>query len=49
MITLRCTEKAAKALGFRRSDNVPAGTSPLGDWYVNLVTHDRWWSVSVHE
>jgi hypothetical protein len=37
MITLRCTEKAAAALGFRRMDNVPAGTSPLGDWYVNLV------------
>ena len=37
MITLRCTEKAAKALGFSRSDNVPAGTSLLGDWYVNLV------------
>lgn len=37
MITLRCTEKAAKALGFRRSDDVPAGSSPLGDWYVNLI------------
>lgn len=37
MITLRCTEKAARALGFRRNDDVPAGTSPLGDWYVNLV------------
>jgi hypothetical protein len=37
MITLRCTEKGATALGFRRTDNVPAGTSPLGDWYVNLV------------
>lgn len=37
MITLRCTEKAARALGFSRNDDVPAGTSPLGDWYVNLV------------
>lgn len=37
MITVRCTEKAAKALGFRRSDDVPPGTSPLGDWSVNLV------------
>ncbi len=38
MITLRCTENAAKALGFRRTNDVPAGTSPLGDWYVNLVS-----------
>jgi hypothetical protein len=37
MITLRCTEKAAKALGFRRMAHAPAGTSPLGDWYVNLI------------
>ena len=37
MITLRCTERAAKALGFRRKDDTPPGTSPLGDWYVNLV------------
>ena len=37
MITLRCTERAANALGFLRNDDVPAGTSPLGDWYVNLI------------
>ena len=37
MITLRCTEKAARALGFARMEHVPAGTSPLGDWYVNLI------------
>jgi hypothetical protein len=37
MITLRCTEKAATALGFRGMDHVQAGTSPLGDWYVNLI------------
>ncbi len=37
MITLRCTQKAAKALGFAPHPNVRAGTSPLGDWYVNLV------------
>lgn len=37
MIVLRCTEKAAAALGFQRMLDVPPGTSPLGDWYVNLV------------
>lgn len=37
MITLRCTERAAKALRLNRLENAPAGTSPLGDWYVNLV------------
>ena len=37
MITLRCTEKAATALGFHRIEDVQPGTSPLGDWYVNLI------------
>lgn len=37
MITLRCTAKAAKALGLALLAEAPAGTSPLGDWYVNLV------------
>ncbi|MFL6244742.1 MAG: DUF6933 domain-containing protein [Thermoanaerobaculia bacterium] len=37
MVTLRCTAKAAKALGFSLIPNAPAGTSPLGDWYVNLI------------
>jgi hypothetical protein len=37
MIVLRCTGKAAAALGFHRERDVQPGTSPLGDWYVNLV------------
>jgi uncharacterized protein DUF6933 len=37
MVTLRCTTKAAKAFGLQLISNVPAGTSPLGDWYVNLI------------
>lgn len=37
MITIRCTARAAKALGFSPIDPVAEGTSPLGDWYVNLV------------
>jgi len=37
MIMLRCTARAAKALGFHLLDDPPAGTSPLGDWYVNLI------------
>jgi hypothetical protein len=37
MVTLRCTTKAAKAFGFQPISNAPAGTSPLGDWYVNLI------------
>lgn len=37
MITLRCTRRAAKALGYTALEDAPAGTSPLGDWYVNLV------------
>ena len=37
MITLRCTAKAAKSLGFQLLENPPTGTSPLGDWYVNLI------------
>lgn len=37
MITLRCTARAAKALGFRLMEHAASGTSPLGDWYVNLV------------
>lgn len=37
MITLRCTARAAKALGFDLLGNPPTGTSPLGDWYVNLI------------
>ena len=37
MITLRCTAKAAKALDFQLLENPPSGTSPLGDWYVNLI------------
>lgn len=37
MITLRCTAKAADALGFSRIADAPSGTSPLGDWYVNLI------------
>jgi hypothetical protein len=37
MIILRCTAKAAKALHFHLLDDAPAGTSPLGDWYVNLI------------
>lgn len=37
MITLRCTARAAKALGFHLLDKPPSGTSPLGDWYVNLI------------
>ncbi|HUO84221.1 MAG TPA: hypothetical protein VM534_03820 [Thermoanaerobaculia bacterium] len=37
MITLRCTRRAAKALGFDLLDSAPPGTSPLGDWYVNLI------------
>ena len=37
MITLRCTQKAAKALGFTLQAHVGGGTSPLADWYVNLI------------
>jgi hypothetical protein len=37
MITLRCTRRAADALGVRLLDDPAPGTSPLGDWYVNLV------------
>src|SRR5205085_8752738 len=37
MITIRCTGRAAKALGFRPMADAPAGTSPLGDWYANLI------------
>src|SRR6266536_2671402 len=37
MITLRCTKKAATALGFRLAEEARTGTSPLGDWYVNLI------------
>ncbi len=37
MISIRCTARAAKALGVVASTDVPPGTSPLGDWYVNLV------------
>jgi len=37
MITLRCTKKAREALRVQALPDAPAGTSPLGDWYVNLV------------
>src|SRR5690349_22596388 len=37
MITLRCTARAAGALGLQLDDDPPPGTSPLGDWYVNLI------------
>src|SRR4051812_25712848 len=38
MITLRCTARAARSLGLQLADGpLPSGTSPLGDWYVNLV------------
>lgn len=37
MITIRCTRKAATALRLNPADDVPPGTSPLGDWYVNLI------------
>lgn len=37
MIVLRCTKKAAKALEVAPISEVQPGTSPLGDWYVNLV------------
>jgi hypothetical protein len=37
MITIRCTAKAAKALGFSPIADAPVGTSPLGDWYANLI------------
>lgn len=37
MITFRFTRTAASALGIQLSDDPPPGTSPLGDWYVNLV------------
>lgn len=37
MITIRCTAKAAKALGFSPMADAPPGTSPLGDWYANLI------------
>jgi hypothetical protein len=37
MITIRCTVKAAEAMGLTLMPHAPAGTSPLGDWYVNLV------------
>lgn len=37
MITLRCTARAAKALDLHLLENPPSGTSPLGDWYVNLI------------
>lgn len=38
MIVLHCTKRAFAPLGARgRFDEVPAGTSRLGDWYVNLV------------
>jgi len=38
MIAIRCTAKAASALGLRLgNDPLPSGTSPLGDSYVNLV------------
>lgn len=37
MIIIRCTRRAASALGLRLLDDPASGTSPLGDWYVNLV------------
>jgi len=37
MIMLRCTARAAKTLGVTPLDSDSGGTSPLGDWYVNLV------------
>lgn len=38
MIVLHSTRRAFAPLGAREVfDEVPAGTSRLGDWYVNLV------------
>lgn len=37
MITLRCTARAARVLGFELREDSSHGTSPLGDWYVNLI------------
>jgi hypothetical protein len=37
MITLRCTRKAADALGAWPLPEPPSGTGPLGEWYVNLI------------
>ena len=37
MITLRSTARAAQALGLQFADDPPPGSSPLGDWYVNLI------------
>ena len=37
MITLRCTAKAADALGLQAAADAAPGSSPLGDWYINLV------------
>jgi hypothetical protein len=37
MITLRCTRRAAGIFGVSPIRDCPSGTSPLGDWYVNLV------------
>ena len=37
MITIRCTEKAARHLGVARFPDAPSGTSILGDWFVNLI------------
>ncbi len=37
MIVIRCTAKAAIALNVRRRAFDVGNTSPLGDWYVNLI------------
>ena len=37
MIVIRCTARAANALKVQRTSVTAAGTSQLGDWYVNLV------------
>jgi hypothetical protein len=37
MITLRCTVRAAGALGLPLADDAPSGSSPVGDRYVNLI------------
>lgn len=37
MVTLRCTHKLLKFLGVAPTDNPPAPTGRLGDWYANLI------------
>lgn len=37
MITLRCTRKLLKLLGGITTEEPPASTSALGDWYANII------------